>query len=521
MKHVAVLCAQLACLWPAVGQPVRGCSATGLDLARLGHEPMRMVNALWVENSKEVQFRKQREVVVADLKGPGVIRMMHFAMPGTLEIGREVVLRIWWDDERFPSVETPLPDFFCSPNGELGVVNTAVLNTNRGFNCYLAMPFRRRARIVVSNDDPHVGPEGLWERSPCYFYILWLPTDRLPPDVGNLHAVWRKEALVIGRRPYLVFRARGRGKFVGWNVSVRRAHPNRALLPVDLNENLYLDAGREPDLVFQGMEDSLGFSYGFPPEPSNFPYTGWHPIEAGYFGYRFFLHDAISFNRFCKMTVAFGPQEPHFIKQFSTPESRLEFATVAYWYQREPHEVFTRLAEYAERLPAPSVEAHQRRMRKVAEMNERGILLDLYCGRDDIGYLGEGFDWRLLEGYAFFDRTRRLWHGQVNYCWASWTDLVAEIVCPRGTEATLRLFIIDPDVFAGGRRERIICEGRTVGVFADFAGGRWVEAKISAEDTEDRKIQLRIENAREGSNVVVSRVQLLNTWAEAALARGS
>ena len=511
MRATAITFALFACLCSALGQP--GCPPPDIDLnlARLGGEPTRMVNALWVENPKEVQFGSSREVTVADLKGPGIIRMIHFAMPGTLKIGREVVLRIWWDDEPFPSVEAPLPDFFCSPNGELKVVDTALVNTNRGFNCYLPMPFRRRARIVVSNDDPHVGTSGLWERSPCYFYALWEPVPSLPADTAYLHGIWRKESVIVGRTPYVALRARGRGKFVGWNVAVRMVHPNRWLLPVDLNENLYLDDGREPDLVFQGMEDSLGFSYGFPPEPSDFPYTGWHPIEGGYSGYRFFIRDPVRFDRFCKMTVAFGPVETYFIQQFSTPDSRLEFATVAYWYQHEPHEFFTRMPDYRQRLPDLSYDAWQRRQQEVAQMDQQGILMDLYCGRADEGYLGEGFDWQLVDGYTF--QNPGLWPGDVDYCWASWQDLVVDFACPRRTEGLLRLFIIDPDAFGGGRRERILCEGREVGVFGDFVKGRWVETQISQDDTRDGKIELRIENAREGANVVVSRVQLLRPGA--------
>jgi len=510
----AILALALLILGGSANQAPAGVSPLDLDLAQLGGPPTQMANALWVENPVELQFSGKREVTVADLRGPGVLRMIHFAMPGTLRLDRELLLRIYWDDEAFPSVEAPLVDFFGSPNGEINVLDTAVMNVNRGFNCYLPMAFRRRARIVVSNDYPRVGPEGLWGRSPCYFYALWHPVDSLPDNTGYLHAFWRKEALLVGGRPYLVFRARGQGRFVGWNVSVRMPYPNRYLLPVDLNENLYLDDGREPDLVFQGMEDSMGFSYGFPPQPSQFPYTGWHPIEGGYCAYRWFLRDAVSFDRFCRMTVAFGPREPWFTEQFSAPESVLEFTSVAYWYQREPHEPFTVMPEYARRFPLPSYQERQKRAQRDAELAKRGILMDVKCGLEDEGELAEGFDWRLAQGYTFHDPS--LWPGEVNYCWASWEDLRAQLLCPAGTEAKLRLFIADPDVFGGGRRERVLVEARELGVFGDFAKGRWIETQIRATDTHDGRIELLIENAREGSNVVVSRVQLLLPDADSA-----
>lgn len=173
--------------------------------------------------------------------------------------------------------------------------------------------------------------------------------------------------------------------------------------------------------------------------------------------------------------------------------------------------MFTRLPEYRQRLPLPTYAAWQQRQQEVAEMDKRGILMDVHCGREDWGYVADGFDWRLVEGYTFQDS--RLWPGEVDYCWASWEDLVAELTCPRRTGGLLRLFIIDPDAFQGGRQERVFCEGRELGVFADFVKGRWVETQISPEDTRDRKIELRIENARQGANVVVSRVQLLRAGA--------
>jgi hypothetical protein len=106
------------------------------DLARVAPGDTKAVNALWGENPLAVQFRSTTNVVVADLKGPAEITMIHFAYPArrdpvTGSLNRDVRLRIFWDGESAPSVDCPLVDFFCDPNGERDWVNTAFVNVAR------------------------------------------------------------------------------------------------------------------------------------------------------------------------------------------------------------------------------------------------------------------------------------------------------------------------------------------------------------------------------------------------------
>lgn len=116
------------------------------DLARVDSGSTKAVNALWHENPLAVQFRTTTNVVVADLKGPAEITMIHFAYPAhrdpvTGSLNRDVRLRIFWEGETTPSVDCPLVDFFCDPNGEHDSVNTALVNVRQGFNAYFPCPF--------------------------------------------------------------------------------------------------------------------------------------------------------------------------------------------------------------------------------------------------------------------------------------------------------------------------------------------------------------------------------------------
>ena len=112
-------------------------------------------NALWVENPLSKRFHSARRVVVADVKGPATITMIHFAVPHShviepvAKLNRDLLLTMYWDGETSPSVDCPLVDFFCDPAGTREEVNTALVNKRRGFNAYFPMPFRRSGRIEL------------------------------------------------------------------------------------------------------------------------------------------------------------------------------------------------------------------------------------------------------------------------------------------------------------------------------------------------------------------------------------
>ncbi len=296
----AQLLATVLAVTPVIAQP-----STFDDLPRLIPGRTAAENALWIETPLSARFNSSKQVVVANLKGPAIITMIHFAMPQVLKLNRDVLVKVYWDGETSPSVECPLVDFFCDPAGLRDQVNTALVNKRRGFNCYFQMPFRQSAKIELVYDGPVEPGEELWKIMPCYSYVMYRRVDKLPEDVGYFHAHWKQEALLLGQQDYVALQAKGRGKFVGWNVTIRR--PGRSGYPVDENEKFYIDGEKTPSVEFQGLEDSFGFSWGFPETESMFPLTGYFPFMKGAFGYRFFINDAISFEKSLRVAIGFGP----------------------------------------------------------------------------------------------------------------------------------------------------------------------------------------------------------------------
>ncbi len=175
----------------------------------------------------------------------------------------------------------------------------------------------------------------------------------MPADDAYFHASWHQHALLLGKRDYVALDARGKGKFVGWNVTVRGLHQND--YPVDENEKFYINGEKSPSIECQGLEDSFGFSWGFPPDSDNwFPSRGYSKFLNGAAAYRFFTQDAINFNKSLRVAIGFGAHEdPNFRIDGSKSENILQFSSTVYWYQLEPHTPLPLMPSASEREPTP------------------------------------------------------------------------------------------------------------------------------------------------------------------------
>ncbi len=472
-------------------------------------------NALWIENPLTARFNASNRVVVADLTGPAEITMIHFALPQShfgppiQLLNRDLLLRLFWDGEEQPSVDVPLVDFFCDPNGLREEVNTALVNKRRGFNAYFPMPFAKAARVELVYDGPVPPGEALWRLMPCYSYVLYRTREALPAGTGYFHASWRQEGLLLGQRDYLALAARGHGKFVGWNVTMRL--PGREGYPVDQNEKFYVDGEATPSIEFQGIEDSFGFSWGFPPTESQFPLTGFYKFMKGAMGYRFFVQDAISFDRSLQVEIGFGVHEdPMFRREFSKRGNTLQFSSTVYWYQTEPHAPLPPMPPAAERAPAPEQAfwPDKETLPEPAALRARGVKLELLCGRSlgEVVFAEPGYAAKDITGYRFEG-----WPLPVYHCLAGNDVAEMELQVPKGAAGTVRVFVIDPDNFEGGRRQTVSVAGRRLAELDQFIEGRWLEAPVTAAETADGRVRVVAKNARQGSNAVLSIIEWVAT----------
>ncbi|MCS7239520.1 MAG: DUF2961 domain-containing protein [Thermoguttaceae bacterium] len=486
------------------------------DLPRLLPGRTISENALWIENPLHRQFREAKQVVVAEVDGPGIITMIHFALPQRMvakpeeyRLGRELTLRIFWDGEESPSVLCPLVDFFCDPAGEREKLETALVNKKRGWNAYFPMPFRRSVRVELVYEGPVPPGQELWELMPCYSYVIVRQGIPIPADWGYFHAAWRQALVNMGKEDFVALEATGQGKFIGWNVTIRL--PGRPGYPVDENAKFFVDGQEVATVELQGIEDAFGFSWGFPSEENTFLLTGFFPFQKeGAAAYRFFLGDAISFERSLRVTIGFGEREdPMFRRQFGKPGNELELSATVYWYQREPHAALPELPPAEKRKPTHFSWKEREQLPTPAELERSGVKLHFRCGRpeQELIYAQPGYSATILRGFSYIGWPFPMFHTR-----ADQQEIQLAIKLPPGRSGILRLFMIDPDRFQGGRHQEILVNDKSVAQVKDFEDGRQLEIPVDASLTQNGQILLRIVNLNPASNAVISVVE----WVEPA-----
>ena len=106
MKKILILAGCLGLNGLAFGGTSGSLAGNFGELWQYQDAVVKMENGLWSENAPDRQFGNGRtNVVIVDIKGPGIITMIHFAFPlasGTLD--RSAILRMYWDGETNPSV---------------------------------------------------------------------------------------------------------------------------------------------------------------------------------------------------------------------------------------------------------------------------------------------------------------------------------------------------------------------------------------------------------------------------------
>jgi len=367
------------------------------------------------------------------------------------------------------------------------------------------MPFRKSAKVELVYDGPLSPGDELWQLMPCYSYVMYRSQRKVAADTGYFHARWRQEALLLGQRDYLALDAHGKGKVVGWNVTVRS--PGRDGYPVDENEKFYIDGEKVASIEFQGLEDSFGFSWGFPESQNLFPLTGYFPFFKGAAAYRFFIGDAISFEKSLRVAIGFGVNEdPMFRRDFSKPGSTLQFSSTVYWYQAEPHAPWPAMPPAAERAPAPEEPfwPNKEILPTVGELNSRGVKLEVRCGRPskEVIFAEPGYEAATKGGYAWSG-----WGPPVYHACAGNEEAAVELTVPKGAAGTVRVYVIDPDSFEGGRKQQVFIAGDDLGTLENFQDGKWLEHPVSAGQTANGKVLIRAVNARKGSNAVLSIIE--------------
>lgn len=282
-------------------------------------------------------FKPGETVVLADIEGPGTIRHIWLTLSERQpEVFRSLVVRAYWEGQDHPSIECPLGDFFGFAHGKVRAYQSAVhsVGERAGMNIWLPMPFRRHARITLTNETD--------KPVTIYYQIDYTHGDQHPADVGRLHVLFRRENPTTIKSDFVLLpRRHQKGRFIGAVVGVR------ALTKFWWGEGeikIYMDGDDEfPTICGTGTEDWVGLSYGL--QPTRFLYHGASLTKDQYHSiYRWHLPDPIAWRRECRITI----QQIRW--QDSLAETQDDWSTATFWYEPAPSEPLPAMPDWIDRV---------------------------------------------------------------------------------------------------------------------------------------------------------------------------
>ena len=269
------------------------------------------------------RFEPGETVDLVDIQGPGTIRHIWLTLgdrrPQTL---RSFVIRAYWDDQAHPSVECPLGDFFGFAHGKVMAYQSAAhsVGERAGLNIWLPMPFRRRARLTLTNETE--APVTI------YYQIDYTLGDRHPRRVARLHVRFDRQNPTTPKEDFVLLpQRRGPGRFLGAVVGVRALDDDWW---GEGEIKVYMDGDTDfPTLCGTGTEDWVGLSYGLQQTP--FLYHGASLSQGRFHSmYRWHLPDPILWRRECRVTIQ------QIAWRQGLAETQADWSAATFWYEPIP-----------------------------------------------------------------------------------------------------------------------------------------------------------------------------------------
>jgi hypothetical protein len=312
-------------------------------------------------NADYRQIPPGQTLTVLDVNGPGTLTHVWFTLSSREATHlKKLVLRMYWDHEATPSVETPLGDFFGLGLGDYYTWESELLSVahERALNSFFPMPFQKHAHITVSN-------EGQQMVDAFYFNLDYRAhTHPLPAETLYFHAQFRQAQPnrgwtnewtnngdprvedvknLDGKDNYIWMEAIGKGHYVGVTMSILQ---NQDFWWGEGDDMFFIDGDPHPSITGTGSEDYFLGAYDFGEHSFSYrlfgaPVKGEERAGSRSSVYRFHLDSPITFTKSFRATIEHGHAN----------HRSDNFYSVAYWYQTEPHAQFPTLPAVEQRLP--------------------------------------------------------------------------------------------------------------------------------------------------------------------------
>ena len=215
--------------------------------------------------------------ILAEIEGAGTINHIWITIsPEAPELNRsDIILRMYWDGNDYPSVEAPIGPFFGQGWDETYPWTSLPLAASpvkgNALVSYFQMPFANGARIEIENQaDVNIGA--------FYFYIDYMAQEEAKENLAYFHAWYNQETTEaapegenewgllsnevgknpMGERNYKILETTGKGHYVGVNYYVNSPTP---VWYGEGDDMFFIDGAETPSLHGTGTEDYFNSSW--------------------------------------------------------------------------------------------------------------------------------------------------------------------------------------------------------------------------------------------------------------------
>lgn len=198
--------------------------------------------------------------VLLDVQGMGIITRMWFTIQDrSPQMLRSLKIEMFWDGATKPAVSAPFGDFFGNGLGRM-VAHQNELFANpegRSFNCFIPMPFKTAAKVVVTN-------EGSTDLNMLFYDIDFVQIKEWNNENLYFHCFWNRDTATTPGVDYTILpKTEGKGRFLGVNFGVIGNPVYQKSWWGEGEVKMYLDGdGENPTLAGTGTEDYIGTAWG-------------------------------------------------------------------------------------------------------------------------------------------------------------------------------------------------------------------------------------------------------------------
>lgn len=240
--------------------------------------------------------------VLLDIQDQGIINRIWITIQDrSPEMLRSLKIEMFWDNESKPAVSVPFGDFFSVGLGKTTTFQNALFANaeGRSFNSFIPMPFRKGAKIVVTN-------ESTKKLNYIFFDVDYSLTKAWNEDNLYFHAYWHRDlGTKLAEDFEILPNVIGKGRFLGSNIGVSADLRYQKSWFGEGEVKMYIDGDTDfPTLVGTGTEDYIGTAWGQGKYINN--YTGCTVADTllkEWAFYRFHIPDPVFFKENIRTTI--------------------------------------------------------------------------------------------------------------------------------------------------------------------------------------------------------------------------